>query len=165
MTNKHTASVAVALVVLALPNTFRAAEPLEDFSQSVAVLSAPGQPTLHRKQLLAMFYRCAVELKVQDRLMPRVVVVSAGAEEADVADVSRKGHIFIEHHPQSGNIVYMAWIVGRPRDSDIIEVFVKVLNNAFAIGLSPEQVDAMVKRLYAEHSATIEVNSMLEEHR
>jgi hypothetical protein len=142
-----------------------ATEPPKEFGKTLAVVSAQGQSVLNRKQLLASFYRCAVELKVQERPMPRVVFISVGEEEAQIADVHGWGHVYVAHHPESEQTVYLAWVRGKPRDMHIIEVFITVLNREFAIGLTDEQENVTVERLYSQQKATIEANALLPKRR
>ena len=140
------------------------AESPKQFGNSLAVLSTPGQPMPNRKQLSAIFYRCAVELKVQQRPAPRVMFLSVGEEEAQIADVHGWGHVYLAHHPESEQTVYMAWMVGMPKDIHIIEVFIIVLNRNFAIGLTDQQINATAERLYSQQKATVEVNSLFQKH-
>jgi hypothetical protein len=162
--NTYKRSVATTLSVIAMAGACWATDPPKEFGKSLALMSAPGQSVLNRKQLLASFYRCAVELKVQQRPMPRVVFISVGEDEAHIADVPGWGHVYVAHHPESGKTVYSAWVRGRPRDMHIIEVFITVLNREFAMGLTDEQENATAQRLYLQQKATVEVNSLLEKH-
>ena len=83
--------------------------------------------------------RCAVELRVENRTMPRIVLIEADKEEARVADVGSWGKIYAEYIPSLGEAIYMAWVVGEPTEADLAHIFVSILNN-FRSGSSEELI-------------------------
>lgn len=144
-------------ILVSAASSSRAAGAPESFGKTLVTLAAPGQSGLDLQALRSVFYRCAVELKVEQRRMPQVVFIQAGADEARVADVPGWGHVFVEQHPSTGNTVYLAWIVGEPRDTDLMEMFTMILNDSLQIGLTPKQVESTVRRLHAEDAAIVDV--------
>jgi hypothetical protein len=136
-----------------------AAQAPNGFGKDVAILSTTAERQPDRSRLVDALYRCALELHMQERSMPRIVLLQAGKDEARVADVRDWGHVFVESHPGSGVTVYMAWIVGEPTDADLVNIFVTILNDDFGLAMSSADIERCGRRVIARSVATTTVQT------
>jgi hypothetical protein len=130
-------------------------------SSPVAIITSPSLhhvPSIQHMQQVLRY--AAVELRVSDRPMPRLVILFADRHTADVLQMSPGAAVLVDASDDPGRNVYQATIVDDTGDGAMSTAAIEVLNHYFRLGLTQPRIMAAVAKVRDNLSQVVRVEEL-----
>ncbi|MGH9522050.1 MAG: hypothetical protein ACRD3E_05930 [Terriglobales bacterium] len=125
---------------------------------TVVQTSRDAAPT--RQRFLDALSAAGIEMQVNGRPLPRIVLLQTDRKSAAVAGVPEDGKVIAPTLPGLDGPLYLAWTVGTVDDAKLADVAVTILNAAFLVKLTPGQQLLVTRRVIARLGATVTADSL-----
>jgi hypothetical protein len=149
----------ICLIILITPELIGRCSAQVRLAPSAHVTNAlafTGSPdatgTVDRQQVRLCFSIVMQRLKLPENELPKVLVIHASRDVAEVADVHKTT---IRRNAGTDSAYYEFWIVGQPQPSDCILAAYAILEKHFKIQISEEQQKKTALFVFRFMSSTV----------
>lgn len=128
----------------------------------VAVVQPCCKTAPTRQRFLEALSAAAIELQVDRRTLPRIVLIQTDRQSAAVAGILSDGKVIVDYLPGLDGPLYIAWTVGTTNDAKLADVAITILTDAFQLKLTPAEKLQSTRAVVGRIGSTVAVDSLSE---